>query len=344
MVKGELSFSYRLLLLCISAFLRTFFILFGEMQDAHMEVRYTDIDYSVYSDAAALMWKGRSPFERDTYRYSPILALLLVPNVILHRCWGKFLFSAADLLVGHIIHRILRLRGIQEDKCVAYMAIWLFNPFTFTIATRGNCEAIACCMILWVLHCLLTRRVVEAAIWYGVVVHFRIYPIIYAMAILVVLDNEYPKTIVVGQRLSKKLLEPHKQGQFHTKDRDGCWSTIVRLLNRNRILFGIVSAMVFFILSGLSYACYGSKFLHESLLYHLTRTDPRHNFSIYFYYIYLHHDYAFTLLERLLSFLPQFLVQFMFTLFFAKDLQFCMFAQTVAFVAFNKVLFLTFIP
>jgi len=81
----------------VAAVLRAGLIVFGEWQDAHMEVPYTDIDYTVFSDAARLMVEGKSPFERDTYRYSPLLALALVPNVVLHRCWGKVLFAAAGM-------------------------------------------------------------------------------------------------------------------------------------------------------------------------------------------------------------------------------------------------------
>ncbi|GAB2293312.1 hypothetical protein Dimus_027514 [Dionaea muscipula] len=53
-----------------------------------MEVRYTDVDYLVFSDAAMLMSSGKSPYQRTTYRYSPMLARL-------HHSWGKFLFSAS---------------------------------------------------------------------------------------------------------------------------------------------------------------------------------------------------------------------------------------------------------
>ncbi|KAM1003254.1 hypothetical protein ACFX2C_003602 [Malus domestica] len=90
-------------LLIVSAVLRVVLILYGEWQDAHMEARYTDIDYMVFSDAASLMASGKSPFQRSTYRYSPLLAFLLLPNSILHRPWGKSIFSAADLLVGLFI-------------------------------------------------------------------------------------------------------------------------------------------------------------------------------------------------------------------------------------------------
>lgn len=84
-------------MLLFSAVLRLVLIVYGEWQDAHMEVRYTDIDYFVFSDAADLVSNGKSPFERSTYRYSPLLAFLLVPNSLVHRTWGKLLFSSAGM-------------------------------------------------------------------------------------------------------------------------------------------------------------------------------------------------------------------------------------------------------
>lgn len=82
-------------LLLFSSLIRLVLIFYGEWQDTHMEVRYTDVDYIVFSDAASLVASGRSPYERSTYRYSPLLAFLLLPNSILHPSWGKFIFSAS---------------------------------------------------------------------------------------------------------------------------------------------------------------------------------------------------------------------------------------------------------
>ncbi|MQL98722.1 hypothetical protein Taro_031434 [Colocasia esculenta] len=142
-------------IMAASAALRVLLVAYGEWQDSHMEVRYTDVDYLVFSDAAALVASGGSPFGRSTYRYSPLLAFLLVPNSTLHPCWGKLLFSAADLLVGYFIHVILKLRGVPENLRLYSVAAWLFNPFTFTIGTRGNCEPIVCAMVLWIIICLI---------------------------------------------------------------------------------------------------------------------------------------------------------------------------------------------
>ncbi|XP_024403384.1 GPI mannosyltransferase 1 [Physcomitrium patens] len=303
-----------------AAILRVGLIVYGDWQDAHMEVPYTDIDYTVFSDASRLIVEGKSPFDRDTYRYSPLLALILVPNIVLHRCWGKVLFAAADLLVGILISQVLRLRGVADNVQVVCAALWFFNPFTFAVATRGNCEALVCVVILWILKCLMTGRLAQAAIWFGVVVHFRIYPVIYALPIIFFLDEDYPS---VAARISKYKL-----------DSEG----LMGWLNPERLTFGLVSGGTFFALTGICYCFYGMEFLQEALLYHFMRTDPRHNFSIYFYYVYLHHSLGFTLLERVLAFVPQMGVQSVIANYFAKDLPFCFFAQTVAFVAFNKVI------
>ncbi|KAE9446245.1 hypothetical protein C3L33_21856, partial [Rhododendron williamsianum] len=117
-------------LLLFSAVLRLLLILYGEWQDTHMEVRYTDVDYLVFSDAASLMASGKSPYERTTYRYSPLIAFLVIPNSMIHRSWGKFVFSASDLLVGLFIHNILKLQKVPENLCsysVMTVAFVAFN-------------------------------------------------------------------------------------------------------------------------------------------------------------------------------------------------------------------------
>lgn len=76
-------------LLAGSALLRALLILWGVVQDALLRVPYTDVDYKVFTDAARLVAQGRSPFERSTYRYSPLLAYAVLPNVWGTPIWGK---------------------------------------------------------------------------------------------------------------------------------------------------------------------------------------------------------------------------------------------------------------
>lgn len=76
-------------LLWISAAVRLLLLLWGEAQDRLLSVKYTDIDYVVFTDAAKFVAQGGSPFDRSTYRYSPLLAYLLLPNIWLHGAWGK---------------------------------------------------------------------------------------------------------------------------------------------------------------------------------------------------------------------------------------------------------------
>lgn len=325
-------------LLLVSAVFRVILILYGEWQDAHMEVRYTDVDYFVFSDAASLVASGKSPYERSTYRYSPLLAFLLVPNSFIHHSWGKFLFSASDLLVGSFIHTILKLRGVPESLCIPSLMTWLFNPFTFTIGTRGNCEPIVCAIVLWIVICLINGSVLQAAVWYGLVVHFRIYPIIYALPILLILD---PVNFQSGQKPILQKWGPTKRSlqNFGSKATPSqLWFVLRSMLSRERILFGFISGSVFLFCTALFFYLYGWDFLHEALLYHLTRADPRHNFSIYFYHIYLQQENQILMVDKLISFLPQLVVQLVLIFLFAKDLPFCFFVQTVTFVAFNKVI------
>ncbi|KAI3960692.1 hypothetical protein MKX01_003866 [Papaver californicum] len=287
------------------------------------------------------MASGRSPYERSTYRYSPLLAFLLIPNSFIHQSWGKFIFSASDLLVGILIRSILKLRGVPEKTCLSSVALWLFNPFTFTIGTRGNCEPMVCAIVLWIIYCLMNGSVLQAAIWYGLVVHFRVYPIIYALPILLVL---HPLNLQFGQKPAIQKWSQIQQESPLCSSSSNMFcmanpSLLLRhLFTRRRIICGLISGTVFLIFTGVSFYLYGWEFLQEALLYHLTRTDPRHNFSIYFYHIYLHHEHAFSVVEKLISFLPQLIIQLVLIVRFAQDLPFCLFVQTVAFVAFNKVI------
>jgi len=82
---------------------------------------------------------------------------------------------------------------------------------------------------------------------------------------------------------------------------------------------------------------YGNEFLQEAYLYHFTRTDIKHNFSVYFYMLFVTSESLLSRLISLMAFLPQFLLVVITAIVLYQDITLCLFIQTCVFVTFNKV-------
>ena len=77
--------SFRLVLL-VSVVLRVALIVYSEWHDAHSVVKYTDVDYRVFSDAARFVWRpGRNllggPLESN-YAKGPLASWLRVGECV----------------------------------------------------------------------------------------------------------------------------------------------------------------------------------------------------------------------------------------------------------------------
>jgi|EP00945_MAST-04E_sp_MAST-4E-sp1_P007506 GPI mannosyltransferase 1 subunit M len=291
---------------------RVCFFVYGLWQDANFAFKYTDIDYYVYTDAAKHVSNGESPFDRATYRYTPMLAYSLLPSVSFFP-FGKLLFIFADLGIGYLIYHILRLRGFAPGACLKYTACWIFHPVAITISTRGNADPLVGGLCLLAVYFIMKRRVVASALCYGLAVHFKIYPIIYLPAFLTLMDRA------------------------HFRGERGTSSLLAALVNRDRVVFSLVSGGLFIALGALFYGLYGYEFLYETYLYHLIRRDNRHNFSVYFYDIYLSYTTGSAINNGALAFFPQFGLIVLTGLKYGRDLPFAMFLCTYIFVVFNKV-------
>ncbi|KZV86935.1 hypothetical protein EXIGLDRAFT_680471 [Exidia glandulosa HHB12029] len=326
--------SWRTLLLLASA-LRVALVAYSEYYDAlpTTKVKYTDVDYRVFSDATRFVWRpgqnllGGSqnsnfakgslgavihvgdPYERATYRYTPMLALLLLPNEFVHPAFGKLLFVAADILIAVLLRRIARLTHVRNAE--AYIALgWLFNPLSFSISTRGSSEAVLGVLVLAVLHSALRGdNDVRTAALLGLAVHFKIYPFIYGAAFVSLLSAP-------------------------------------SFLSVRAIRFAILSVGFLALITIPFYLVWGQPFLQHAYLYHIGRLDHRHNFSPYFYPTYL--SYPARDVARptgvswssIFSFVPQLGLSGLTGLWLGhkrKDLPFAFFVQTALFVTFNKV-------
>jgi phosphatidylinositol glycan class M len=133
----------------VSLIIHLLFILGGEFYDKDFAgdgPLYTDIDYRVVTDAANHVLQNESPYRRTTYRYTPLLAYLVTPNLFLDEHWGKFIFSICNVFVGLLIGWIL---PINQRK---YALLWFYNPMSIVIATRGSYESIVAVTVLATLY------------------------------------------------------------------------------------------------------------------------------------------------------------------------------------------------
>ncbi|RWA12384.1 hypothetical protein EKO27_g2697 [Xylaria grammica] len=183
-----------------AALLRVGMLLYGLWQDANTPVKYTDIDYLVFTDAARFTFASSSgsPYERETYRYTPLLAWLLYPTTFPNAfCFslGKVLFAAADLLAGYLIIQVLRRHmRMPLDRACRFAGIWLLNPMVAAISTRGSSEGLLGVLVTALLWAALEKRVALSGVLLGLGVHFKIYPFIYAPAVIWWMDEEHMAT------------------------------------------------------------------------------------------------------------------------------------------------------
>lgn len=127
--------------------LRAVLLVYGAWQDAHSPIKYTDIDYFVFTDAARYVSRGASPYARDTYRYTPLLAWLLLPttwdSIPGFFAFGKALFALADVVAGWLIAKVLvSAYGMSPSRALKYASVWLLNPMVANISTRGSSEGL----------------------------------------------------------------------------------------------------------------------------------------------------------------------------------------------------------
>ncbi len=304
-------------------------------------LKYTDIDYIVFTDAAREVYQGNSPYDRATYRYTPVLAWLLLPNVFF-RVWGKLVFCSADLVIAVILRRILLMRGVGAREAALYTAAFLLHPFTINVSSRGNADSIVCAAVLVTLYLLLQGRDVAAAVAFGVSVHLKIYPIIYALPFVCFLDASYaPQDFgaLPPPAFAQFCAAVHEHGGPLGKAAAAVIIWLWEFLTWRRVRFGLISGGLFIASVAALYCVYGYTFVYETYLYHFVRADNRHNFSPYFYDLYLHYDVgsgsggasAARTLSGILAFLPQFgTILFLGSLYY-RDLPFAMLVQVRAF-------------
>jgi len=325
-------------IIIVSILLHVFLLTWGSFQDLYSpRVPYTDVDYLVFSDAAALVLEGRSPYERATFRYSPLMAWICIPNLLLFQSFGKILFCLANIGVGYELYSILRLRGEPKSRASAFSALYLLSPLSANVSSRGSSDSLICYLVFLILRLLIEEKEVMAAVLFGLAVHLRIFPIIYALPIVLSLHNKQNKHGLVSDDYNVSETAASATSSNHSTPS----FTLASIFSWRRLRFSFISALVFFTLGIAFYALYGFSFLSETYLYHVSRNDIRHNFSASFYGQYLSSvssPLTNSYFSTLLSLIPFLGTSVSLGILLHNDLPLCLFSQTLAFVALNKVI------
>ena len=297
------------------------------------------------------MAKGVSPFGRTTYRYSPFVAIFLLGNY--HTFIGKISFITGDIITGWLVQRTLDSLGCPEKVRFVSTVVWMLNPYTITMSTRGSFESITSALLVAVLHSVLEDQVVIAAILYGIVTHLRIYPIIFSVPFAFFFFGENKKKNVFGVQYSTRWCGNRRDSRCRYSLISHGSGTKKKPRRYGSFSFAVYSASLFVLLAFANYSVYGFDFLEEAFLYHLHRRDIRHNFSPSFHGEYISptstslgtnwiNEIPVTqshagLVVQMLGLVPQFATAMLVGMKFAKNLSFALYAQTVAFVALNRV-------
>ena len=237
---------------------------------------------------------------------------------------GKFILILVDIICGHLHYKFNIHQGTNRLNSKLFLSLWLFNPVTIAISTRGSFEPIITVLVLTSVFLLTNNHYILAGLMYGLTIHIKLYPIIYAISFYGYIIQKEPYMTTQGKLYYwLKTLSPR----------------FTHIKYFSAALVSLVTSTY------LSYAYYGQQYIESSFLYHLKRKDLQHNFSIYFYLFRIlpsHQDSLNTL--ALLTQLGGILLISLLYLSLdsnrqikLRQLSFSLFATTFLFVSLNKV-------
>lgn len=153
------------------------------------------------------------------------------------------------------------------------------------MSCRGSNDQIIQALVFLTIYLVLKRWYVLGGFFFGLSIHFKIYPIIFSFVLYFFIDCDRD-LIAKGGNPYQAIIS--KKGFF-------TW---------NRVVFTVMTVGTLVGLTGLFYYLYGYEFLYESILYHFIRKDNRHNNSAYWYLSYQLFDEEKSLLMSLLTAAP----------------------------------------
>jgi phosphatidylinositol glycan class M len=300
-----------------------------------------------------------------TGRPLPRRALLSLPNLHLP-AFGKLLYSALDLLMGGMLMALLQHDGVPLPVATASAALFLLSPITANVSTRGSADVAVACLVAATLLAIQRRRAGLAGAILGIATHIRLYPVMYTVPLVLhvlVTDRaegkeksgegsdggEVPPPRPArhrGTSGTRKRMTARRgtavspPAEMRAAPRASPYAFVATERLRSAVAFVAAECATFAVFTGASWLVYGEQYLDSSLLYHLSRSDGRHNFSSYFYALYLGETADAGRARSplaLLAFVPQAVSLILLGVVWCRHPGRAVVLQTLAFVALNKV-------
>lgn len=120
---------------------------------------------------------------------------MLAPNVYFIKEFGKIIFILLDIVAGYLMFRLVLLKqqrchgNVDYRAALSYTACFLLNPLVFNVSSRGSSDIIIIVMVLAMLFAFENGAISIGSILFGLAVHFRIYPVVYAPALFIYLTD-----------------------------------------------------------------------------------------------------------------------------------------------------------
>jgi GPI mannosyltransferase 1 subunit M len=121
-----------------------------------------------------------------------LVAQICVMNTFIHPLACKFFFCFVDMVQAMLYWSMVKHQLAPQDRHSVwkYVTCLTFNPMVVGLAIRGSNDNMIALLVCLTLYLVLKKWYFLGGIFYGLSIHFKIYPIIYCLALFFFIDSD----------------------------------------------------------------------------------------------------------------------------------------------------------
>jgi len=153
----------------------------------------------------------------------------------------------------------------NSKQAVICASVWLFNPLSVTVSTRGNAESLMAVLVLstlFLIACSNRTGILLSAVTYGLSVHMKIYPVTYALALYLHINECH---------ITKRSDANENSGSFWYRHMKCIWPTsasvVFAMVSVSSFLFATIVSYSWWVIMPLAYSGYFSVLLSREIIF-----------------------------------------------------------------------------